>query len=202
MLLHRFTVKPRHLDEYLRLWAEEVALRRRAGFDMRRAFVETDAEPKVTWLYSHPRGVAAETSLAADPEFAALRDLMTPHVFRNLVIRPVDVEVMTSRVDERQLAVMRRYSITGSWDEFLEVWRRIVPVRERHGYPCLFAVADRPTNTFTWAFGFDGTWEDFPESQRAYYRDPERVELRGVFDYMADYTIHPARPLAMPTAAQ
>ena len=25
-----------------------------------------------------------------------------------------------------------------------------------------------------------------------YYRDPARVELRGVFDFMADYSIHPA----------
>lgn len=32
-------------------------------------------------------------------------------------------------------------------------------------------------------------------AQRDYYRDPERVALRGVFDHMADYSIHPATQL-------
>ena len=45
---------------------------------------------------------------------------------------------------------------------------------------------------FTWAFDFDG---DFADSQRDYYRDPNRVRLREVFHYMADYSIHPARQL-------
>ncbi|MFZ2165246.1 MAG: hypothetical protein WAV45_07260 [Propionibacteriaceae bacterium] len=200
MLLHRFTVKPGHLDAYLALWPDEVALRRRHGFDFRRAFVETDAEPKMTWLYAHPDESAGLASLAADPDHHALQDATAPHVFRNATIRPVDVEILTESADLGRLAIMRRYAITGSWDDFLAIWRRIVPVRERHGNECLFAVADRPTNMFTWAFGFGGDWSDFPESQRAYYRDPERVALRGVFDYMADYAIHPARQLALPTS--
>ena len=198
MLLHRFTVKPRHLDTYLQLWPEEVALHRQAGFEMHRAFVETDAEPKLTWLYSHPQGMAAVDALHANPDFTRLRAQTAPHVFRNLTIRPVDVEVMTTATNLSLLAIMRRYSITGSWAEFLTIWRRIVPVRQRHGYPCLFAVADQPTNTFTWAFGFDGVWDDFPSGQQAYYRDPDRVALRQVFDYMADYSIHPARQLPIP----
>ena len=198
MLLHRFTVRPRHLDVYMELWPEEVELRRWSGFRMHRAFVEVDAEPKLTWLYSHPDGAAANAALAVDPRYVDLRARMSRHVFGNLTIRPVDVEIMTELTDPSLLAIMRRYSIVGSWDEFLAIWRRIVAVRARHGFPCLFAVADRPENMFTWAFGFDGEWPDFPAAQRTYYQDPERVALRGVFDFMADYSIHPAHQLAFP----
>ncbi|HSO69444.1 MAG TPA: hypothetical protein VLQ67_07360, partial [Arachnia sp.] len=151
-----------------------------------------------TWLYSHPDEAAGNAALLADPRYLDLRARMAGHVFGNLKIRPVDVEIMTELSDPAQLAIMRRYSITGSWDEFLAIWRRIVTVRERHGFPCLFAVVDRPENMFTWAFGFDGEWADFPAAQRPYYQDPERIELRGVFDYMADYDIHPARQLHLP----
>lgn len=195
--LHRFTVKPGHLDTWLEIWPDEVALRRRHGFTVHRGFVETDAEPKVSWLYSHPELDAAQAAIAADPEFAELVRRKAGHVFGNATIRPVEVEVMTESGDPPRTAIMRRYSITGSWDEFLGIWRRIVPVRERYRFPCLFAVVDRPKDMFTWAFGFDGAWEDFAEAQRPYYHDPERVVLRGVFDYLADYAIHPARQLPL-----
>lgn len=197
-LLHRFTVRPGHLDDWLAVWPDEVALRRDHGFAVHRAFVETDAEPKITWLYSHPEPEAAEAAVRADPAFAELTVRKTGHVFGNTTVRPVEVEVMTEPGDLTRTAVMRRYSITGSWDEFLAIWRRIVPVRERYGFPCLFAVADRPKDMFTWAFGFDGAWADFAAAQRPYYHDPERVALRGVFDYLADYSIHPARQLPLP----
>lgn len=197
MWLHRFTVKPRHLDDFLPLWQEEVALRRSHGFTVHRAFVETDAEPKFTWLYDHRDGEGASVRFDADPAIVAVREWMAPHVFRNATVRPVDVEFMTDHADPSRIAVMRRYSITGSWDEFLSIWRRIVPLRERHGFDCLFAVADRPKDMFTWAFGMDGAWEDLAAAQHLYYRDRERVALRGVFDYMADYSIHPARQLPL-----
>lgn len=196
-LLHRFTVKPGHLDQWLALWPEEVALRRHHGYTVHRGFVETDAEPKVSWLYTHPEPVPAEVAIQADPAFVELTERKSGHVFRNATVRPVDVEVMTEPGDLSQTAIMRRYSITGCWDEFLLIWRRIVPLRERHGFPCLFAVVDRPKDMFTWAFGFDGDWEDFPAAQQAYYHDPERVALRGVFDYLADYSVHPARQLPL-----
>lgn len=196
-LLHRFTVKPGHLDQWLAIWPDEVALRRRHGFTVHLGFVETDAEPKVTWLYSHPEPTVAQAALEADPAFPDLARRKAGHVFRNTTIRPVDVEIMTEPGEPPRTVIMRRYSITGSWDEFLAIWRRIVPVRERHGFPCLFAVADRPRELFTWAFGFDGAWEGFAEAQRPYYHDPERVALRGVFDYLADYAIHPAKQLPL-----
>ncbi|ROR54584.1 hypothetical protein EDD41_1808 [Luteococcus japonicus] len=202
--LHRFTVKPKHLD-YLPLWRREVAVRTRHGFTTHRAFVETDAEPKLTWLYSHEGdAAAAEAALARDPEQRDLDGLKAPHVFRNLLVRPVDVEFAPTVAtpesvagsDGRQrIAIMRRYSIVNGWDDFLDVWRQIVPVREQYGFRCLFAVADRPRDMFTWAFDFDGEWADFPAAQRGYYRDPARVQLRKVFDHMADYSIHPATQL-------
>ena len=192
LLLHRFTVKPGHLDAYLDVWPDEVGLLRGHGYTVHRAFVETDAEPKLTWLYSHPDADVAAEAVRLDPASAELAARRAPHVFRNVTIRPVRPEIMTEPADLSQTAIMRRYAITGSWSEFLEVWRRIVVVRERHGFGCLFAVADEPHDMFTWAFTFDGDWADFPAAQRPYYRDPERVTLRGVFDYMADYSITPA----------
>lgn len=192
--LHRFTVKPHHLDAWSPLWHREVAVLARHGLRTHSAFVETDAEPKVTWLYSATDAERALGDVAADPETAELAALRTPHVFGNLLVRPVHVEVAPREAPGRTV-IMRRYRIVGSWTDFLDVWRRIVPVREKYGFPCLFAVSDPDDHLFTWAFGFEGEWADFPAAQRPYYRDPERVELRRVFDHMADYSIHPARRL-------
>ncbi len=200
-LLHRFAVRPHHLDRYLAIWPEEVALRRAHGYTVHRAFVETDAEPKFTWLYSHPDPTSGERAVRADPSYAEIEGRRAGHVFRNVTIRPVRVEVLTHATPATiagRIAIMRRYSITGGWDGFLEVWHKIVPVRDRYGFRCLFAVADEPRDLFTWAFDFAGEWGDFPAAQRGYYHDPARVELRGVFDYMADYSIHPARQLLVP----
>lgn len=196
--LHRFSVKPNHLDQYLEIWPELVALRRRHGYDVIRAFVETDAEPKFTWLYSHPQPALGEAKLAADPTTEALAQQAAPHVFRNVKIRHVHAEALTRKAAPDQIAVMRRYSIVGDWDEFLDLWRQVVPLREQFGFPCLFAVADFEEHMFTWAFGYDGAWEDFRAAQRDYYHDPARMKLRGIFDYMADYSIHPARQLELP----
>ncbi len=188
MLLHRFTVKPRHLDDWLGLWPVEAAGLRDAGFVLHRLFVETDAEPKVSLLLSDARG--RDEVPVAQPEALA------PHVFRNGVTRPVRCELMTEATAASvagRIAIMRRYAIVGGWEAFLGVWERIVPVREKYGFRCLFAVSDEPHDLFTWAFDFAGSWAEFPEAQRDYYRDPERVALREVFHHMADYSIHPAR---------
>lgn len=187
MLLHRFTVRPRHLDDWLALWPAEAESLRTAGFTLHRLFVETDAEPKVTLLASHP---SRQTLPVAQPEALAT------HVFRNAVTRPVRCDLLTTASAATvagRIAIMRRYAIVGGWEPFLHLWERIVPVRERHGFRCLFAVSDVPHDLFTWAFDFAGDWADFPDSQRGYYADPERVALREVFHHMADYSIHPAR---------
>jgi hypothetical protein len=194
--LHRFSIKPGHLDPYLDLWAEERRLRAEAGFAVRRAFLQEHAEPKLTYLYEHA-DPAADIAYESRPEVVDLRAAAAPHVFRNTLVRPVRVESMAAgTADEAQrIAILRRYSIVGEWSEFLAIWRRIVPVRERYGFRCLVAVADEPAAMFTWAFDFAGTWDEFPAAQRPYYADPERIALRQVFDHMADYTIDPARIL-------
>ena len=193
--LHRFTVKPRHEERWLPLWRRAVSLRADHGFVTHAAYQETDAEPKITWLYSHDDPDAGIAELEADPRMTDLVEKTAPHVFGNTLVRPVRVELPPREADGRTV-IMRRYRIVGEWDAFLDVWRRIVPVRERHGFGCLFAVEDRDDHMFTWAFAFEGDWADFPEAQRGYYADPQRVELRGVFDFMADYSIHPAVRLA------
>ena len=82
---------------------------------------------------------------------------------------------------------LKRYSIRGDgWDGFLTVWKRIVAVRKRHGFRPLFALVDREKNMFTWGIEHDG---DFDAAAKAYYEDPERVELEIVGDYVTDYEI-------------
>lgn len=197
--LHRYTVRPRHYAAWHDQFIQAVGLRKSHGFVTHRVFVETDAEPKVTWIYSHPDPIAAEQKLRDDPRAAKVEQAMSPHVFKNLNVRPVEAEAMTHAAhgeldgQDGRIAIMRRYSIVGDIDEFLALWRRIVPLRERHGFRCLFAVMDREARKFTWAIDFRGTWEEFPAGQRGYYSDPERKEMCEVLDYMADYNLHPAR---------
>ncbi len=198
VLLRRFSIKPHHLDVYLALLPQEVDGYTRAGFTTHRILLETHAEPKITWVYSHPDVLAGEARVGADPEMSAVLADEAPHVFKNLVVRNVRVERLTHPTPASmagRIAILRRYSITGSWEEFLAIWRRIVEVRESYGFRCLFAVSDEPHDMFTWAFDFAGDWVDFPAAQRGYYHDPDRVALRGVFDYMADYSIAPAEQL-------
>lgn len=199
-LLHRVNLKPGHLDAWRVIWPDEVALRTEHGFASVGAFLETHAEPKLTWLHETADAAASDLGLRADPRWAEIEARKAPHVFRNLLVRPVRPELMaipasdaaTIAAETGRTVVMRRYRIVGAWSEFLDIWRRIVPLRERHGFRCLFAVADEGTNMFTWAFDYEGEWADFGAVQRDYYHDPERVALRGVFDYMADYTVTPA----------
>lgn len=198
VVLHRFSIRPGHLDAYLELLPRVIELRVRHGFATRRLFLETHAEPKLTWLYSHPTPAQGETALRADPAFEELGDAAAPHVFRNDLVRPVEVERLTHATPgsvRGRIAIMRRYSIVGDWTGFLEIWQRIVDVREAYGFRCLFAVRDEPKDMFTWAFDFAGSFADFPAAQHDYYRDPARIALRDVFDYMADYAITPAEQL-------
>ncbi len=82
---------------------------------------------------------------------------------------------------------LKTYQIKpGTWDEFLEVLRRIALVRIRHGFGVLFTFADKEKNVFTWAIDHEG---DFDAAAKAYYEDPERVELEVVGNYVTDYEI-------------
>lgn len=190
--LERFCAKPGHLEQFEPLLAARLARETELGVETRQVYLETHAEPKITRIFQAPPVVVEQ--LPIDPELAELATATAPHVFRNRTCREVGVELITEPVAGAQrLAILRRYSITGDWDEFLSIWRRIVPVRAQYGFNPLFAVADRAHDMFTWAFDFGGVWADFPAAQRPYYRDPARVELRGVFDYLADYAITPAK---------
>ena len=91
---------------------------------------------------------------------------------------------------------LKRYQITpDGWEEFLEVWRRIVAVRRRHGFGILCAFADREQNMFTWAIDHDG---DFDAAAKAYYEDPERIELEIVERYVTGYEIRKVEALDLP----
>lgn len=85
--------------------------------------------------------------------------------------------------------LLRRYSVApGQWEPFLEVWRRIVRVRERHGFTVLCAFADRDANMFTWAISYPG---DIDAAAQHYYADPERIALKTVELYVTDWQVTP-----------
>ena len=91
---------------------------------------------------------------------------------------------------------LKRYHIKpGTWDEFLLVLRRIAKVRIRHGFGIVFAFADRETNVFTWAVNHQG---DFDAAAKAYYEDPERVDLEIVGDYVTEYEIRKVEVIELP----
>lgn len=91
---------------------------------------------------------------------------------------------------------IKRYFIhEHAWDEFMTVWRRIVTVRRRHGFGVLFAYKDGEQNLFTWAIEHTG---DFDAAARSYYRDPERVELEIVADYVSSWEVRRVEPVALP----
>ena len=202
-ILHRFTVIPGREDAYINdLWAREVKLRQRHGFKMLNAFIETEGLPKFTWLYSYKGDIdAAEGRLKSDPEQLALAVERNKFCMKNTRIRRVRPELMTQGTAESikgKTVIMRRYAITGDWKEFLDVWRRIVPFRDKYGFHPLFAVSDVEGDLFTWAFDFAGEYKDFEAAQKPYYEDPERAALHYVADYLADFYVTPARQLLFP----
>lgn len=83
--------------------------------------------------------------------------------------------------------ILRRYFIKPEgWDQFLDIWRRIVVVRQRYGFEVLFAFADREKNLFTWAIRHPG---DLEEVAARYYKDPERIALEIVEEWVTDWEI-------------
>ena len=83
--------------------------------------------------------------------------------------------------------LLRRYTIKADeWEPFLNVWRRIVAVRKRHGFEILFALVDREENVFTWAIHHPGNIE---LAAKGYYADPERVELEIVERHVTDWKV-------------
>ena len=95
---------------------------------------------------------------------------------------------------ERSTTLLRRYFIKpDGWEEFLGTWRKIIVLRQRYGFEILFAFADRELNVFTWAIRLKG---DLDEVQERYYKDPERVALEIVANWVTDYEIRQVEPVA------
>lgn len=89
--------------------------------------------------------------------------------------------------EPRADTLLRSYKINpGDWEPFLEVWRRIVAIRKRHGFEVLFALVDRENNIFTWAVRHD---DDLAAAADKYYKDPDRIALEVVGKYVADYRV-------------
>ncbi len=217
--LRNLTVLPGHEDAYCELWRQEVSIRKRHRFKVLRAFVETGpgvvhglrsresrgtGEERVfTCLYSFDGDVdAADALVRDDPEFAVISEETRKHVLDDGTTRRVRPELMAkgSPGDPTTMVVMRRYQIIGDWSEFLHIWRRIVPLREQHGFPFLFAAGDAESRVLTWAFSYDG--DDFDHflgpGQAAYYTDPRRVELETINHYLEEVRLTPARHLVIP----
>jgi len=94
---------------------------------------------------------------------------------------------MKEPVERRADTLLRSYNINpGDWEPFLEVWRRIVVLRRRHGYEVLFALVDKKNNVFTWAVRHD---DDLDAVAENYYKDPDRVALEYVANYVSDYKV-------------
>ena len=90
---------------------------------------------------------------------------------------------------------LKRYKIkSGGWEQFYAIWTRIVAVRKRHGFNCLFAFEDKEQDMFTWAVSN----EDFDAACERYYADPERIELRVVEDWVTEYEIRRVKQIPIP----
>jgi hypothetical protein len=77
---------------------------------------------------------------------------------------------------------LKRYNIkSDSWNEFLEVWKKLLPIRKRFGFNILFALIDKERNIFTWAISHPG---DFEAATNSYQSDLERVALEYISNFV------------------
>jgi hypothetical protein len=91
---------------------------------------------------------------------------------------------------------LKRYKIKPEcWIEFKEVWVKVVALRKRHEFGVLFALEDRETNWFTWAINHEG---DFDAAAENYYKDPDRVTLDIIVDYVSENEIRKVQALDIP----
>ena len=92
--------------------------------------------------------------------------------------------------------LLRVYNIRpDGWEQFLELWRRIVAIRRRFGFNVLFALEDREENVFTWAVQHDG---DIDEVAERYYADPERKELEIIGEWVTGHKVTRVARTALP----
>lgn len=216
LILSRTNIIPGHEDAYVQSWEHEIAVRQKHGFSLQGAFIEigqgvtidvpnfksipTGAERFLTCLYLCEGDVEeANKSLSADKEAEDIILAARAHE-----VQDAEVSRVTSRAEKlmataapEQMIIMRRYNIRNDWDEFIDVWKKIVPVREQHGFKLLFAVEDKPQRVFSWAFTYEGdSFSEFmKKGQKAYYDDPRRVELETVNNYLDEIRLSPCRQL-------
>jgi hypothetical protein len=97
--------------------------------------------------------------------------------------------------EEGFVTLLRRYSIKpGTWEAFLEAWRKVAAIRQRHGFKIVFAFVDREANMFTWAISYRGSiraasqWpsptDPGDEAHAKYYQDPDRRQLDVIRQYI------------------
>jgi hypothetical protein len=61
--------------------------------------------------------------------------------------------------EEGVVTLLRRYSVeSDAWEPFLETWRKIATIRQRHGFEVVCAFVDREANMFTWAISYRGEY--------------------------------------------
>lgn len=84
-----------------------------------------------------------------------------------------------------QTVQLRRYEmLDGVMDDFIAWFETLAPARRQYGFEILFAFADRETNQFVWAVGYDGadfdaavaTYNDSPERAAVFAGQPSRVK--------------------------
>jgi hypothetical protein len=124
------------------------------------------------------------------------------HTLKKNSTRLVTQKIMKPASEDslEKMVIMRRYNVKNDRNEFLDIWKEIVPVREKYGFPCLFVVGDIEEKAFTWAFTYDD--DDFntfmSEGQAGYHSDSQRVELETVNNYLKAIRLTPARQLLIP----
>ena len=93
MFLHRVSIRPRHLDDWLATWPQQLHDLQRHGFTHHQAYLQAHAEPKLTCLMEHRDSLLEFDALdrlehlERSAEHRTLATSMAPHVFRNRVVR-------------------------------------------------------------------------------------------------------------------
>ncbi|UFS58790.1 hypothetical protein [Subtercola endophyticus] len=209
LLLRNISVRPGHEEQFGESWGQDAASHVADGAELLDAYLETGTGLVYNLNENRASDTGARrihTSLwrVADPAAAAitlstLSERLAPHA-SGVEVTAVVAEHLPTADDETlsKMTIMRRYSIQGDWNEFLEVWREVAAVREKYRFALLFAVADRLSNVFTWAFTTEQN--DFSsfmsEGQKDYYGDPQRVRLESINAYMKEIALTPAKRLS------
>jgi hypothetical protein len=200
-IIHRYSVRTGHVDTYLDIWRQEAELRKSHGFEILFANIEPVPYYMLSWGYSYDGDIdAAEKRFLEDSRTIEIKNRSKPFVHINDTFRLVRQEMIPKKATPESvnapLTLYRRYGIKkGAWDEFLELWHKIVMMREKYGFKVLYAFSDLEENIFTWSFSLDG---DLDEVQSRYYKDPDRVELEKIYDSMIDLNVKPVRQLLVP----